>query len=76
MPTGQRNMDYSSKWEMTVFEIEIRDMYTYYPPTPPNPYLSNTPTNLCMALFNFSLYFLFFILIVLYRIFITIQCHA
>ena len=56
IPTGQRNMAYSSKWEMTVFEIQTRDIHILFP----HPYLSNTPTNLCMALFNFSLYFLFF----------------
>ena len=67
-------MDCSSKWEMNKLEIQTRDIHI--PPTYHPPYLSNTPPNLCMGLFNFSLYFLFFILVLPYRIFITIQCHA
>ena len=47
----------NGKWPYLKFRLG-----TYISPPPP-PYLSNTPTNLCMALFNFSFYFLFFILI-------------
>ena len=32
IPTGQRNMAYSSKWEMTVFEIQTRDIHILLPP--------------------------------------------
>ena len=34
IPTGQRNMAYSSKWEMTILEIQTRDIHTP-PPRPP-----------------------------------------
>ena len=50
IPARQRNMAYSSKWEMTVFEIQTRDVHIL-PPAPPThtcPTLWQTYAWLCL----------------------------
>ena len=42
----------NGKWPYLKFRLG-----TYIAPPPTHPYLSNTPTNLCMALFNFVIVF-------------------
>ena len=42
----------NGKWPYLKFRLG-----TYIPRPPTHPYLSNTPTNLCMALFNFVIVF-------------------